>query len=64
MKSLEENLKNHPAFLRVHRSYIVNKNKIAKSTGNVQGISLFFENTDETVPVSRKFIPIIKKTLI
>ncbi len=61
MKSLEENLKDHPEFLRVHRSYIVNKNKIDKSTGNAQGITLFLKDTNETIPVSRKFIPVIKK---
>ena len=64
MKSLEENLKDYPTFLRVHRSYIVNKNKITKSTGNAQGITLYLDNTTEIVPVSRKFIPFIKNILI
>ncbi len=63
MKSLEENLSGHSEFLRIHRSYIVNRNQIVKSTGNAQGITLFLKNTEKTVPVSRKFIPTIKKVL-
>lgn len=62
MKSVEENLRNHAEFIRVHRSYIINKTKITKSTGNAQGITLFLDNSDATVPVSRKYISILKNS--
>jgi len=45
---------------RCHRSYLVNLRKVRNITGNAQGLKLWFENYDYEIPVSRKYIPIIK----
>lgn len=42
-------------FLRVHRSYLVNFNKVKKIEGNMQGMQLFLEHTDTTIPVSKTY---------
>jgi hypothetical protein len=42
--------------LQSHRSYIVNKGKIEKVTGNAQGLKLYLKDTEFVVPVSRKYI--------
>lgn len=41
-------------FVRVHRSYIVNLNKIDKVSGTAQGYKVYFKNVEHSVPVSRK----------
>ncbi|MBO6522341.1 MAG: LytTR family transcriptional regulator [Balneolaceae bacterium] len=43
-------------FLRVHRSYLVNFNKVKKIDGNMQGLQLFLEHTDTTIPVSKTYV--------
>lgn len=45
---------------RCHRSYIVNLNKVESIDGNAQGLRLSLLNSDEVIPVSRKYIPDIK----
>ena len=41
---------------RCHRSFLVNPAKISKVSGNAQGLKLHFEETNDIVPVSRKYI--------
>lgn len=62
IKTLEELLPNN--FIRCHRSYIVNRDKIKKVEGSKRGYQLLFESTTNRVPVSRgkteRFKAIIK----
>ena len=53
LKSVEEQLNNHPKIMRCHRSYIININKIKNVSGNARNISLHFDIQNITVPVSR-----------
>lgn len=43
-------------FLRVHRSYLVNFNKVKKIDGNMQGLQLSLMNTTTTIPVSKTYV--------
>lgn len=50
--------------IRCHRSYLVNLDRITDVSGNAQGLKLKLENVpDFTVPVSRKYIPELRKLL-
>lgn len=46
---------------RCHRSYLINLGKVADISGNAQGLRLRPIDCPEIVPVSRKYIPTIKK---
>tara|TARA_R110002126_G_scaffold286177_3_gene437660 strand:- start:1900 stop:2763 length:864 start_codon:yes stop_codon:yes gene_type:complete len=50
--------------IRCHRSYIVNLKKVENISGNAQGLKLELNNQTEIVPVSRKYIPIVKQFFI
>ena len=54
LNSIEDSLKEFSFFVRVHRSYIVNFNKIYKVSGTAQGYKVHFENVHHSIPVSRK----------
>ena len=54
LNSIEGSLKELSFFVRVHRSYIVNFNKIDKVSGTAQGYKIHFENMEHSIPVSRK----------
>ncbi len=62
LKSIESQLKPFH-FIRTHRSYIVNKEKIAGVSGNAQGLKLKLKEVDMEVPVSRKYVAIVKSQL-
>lgn len=51
---VEANLAAHAGFLRVHRQFVVNLNRVVRVSGNAQGLRLHFEGTEFTVPVSRR----------
>ncbi len=53
LKSIEEQIKNHPKLFRGHRSYIIHIDKVKKVSGNARNISLHFDDSDLLVPVSR-----------
>jgi hypothetical protein len=53
LKSVENQLKEHPEFQRCHRSYLVNINNVEEVVGNARNVSLCFENSKFLVPVSR-----------
>jgi len=55
LKNIENQLESIPDILRCHRSYIVNKKRVAKITGNARSYNVHFENCTETVPISRSF---------
>ncbi|MGI9550470.1 MAG: LytTR family transcriptional regulator DNA-binding domain-containing protein [Aurantibacter sp.] len=46
---------------RCHRSYLINLRKVGNISGNAQGLRLKLLNQPDIVPVSRKYIPIIKR---
>ena len=54
LNSIEDSLKEFSFFVRVHRSYIVNFNRIYKVSGTAQGYKVHFENVQHSIPVSRK----------
>lgn len=49
------------AIIRCHRSYLVNLNWIRKIDGNAQGYQLRLRETNETVPVSRSYLPLFNE---
>jgi len=65
--TLQAMLENLPSniFLRCHRSFIVNLGKVTRVDGNAQGLMLRLDGLPdhEYVPVSRKYIPLIRKAL-
>lgn len=53
LKRVEKELKDHRDFLRCHKSYIVNRSKISKVSGNAAGYRFHLANSDTVIPVSR-----------
>lgn len=45
---------------RCHRSYLVNLNRVIDVSGNAQGLQLSLTGHDGTVPVSRKYVPVVR----
>lgn len=61
IKNMEVQLQS-TVLIRCHRSYIVNSDLIENVEGNAQGLRLTLKNLAEPkVPVSRKYIPILKE---
>lgn len=56
IKEMENLLALHPGFIRCHRAYIVNIDKVINVEGNAQGLKLFLEDSTSFVPVSRSYI--------
>ena len=61
LSSFEMQLEETSSLVRCHRSYLVNLNKVENISGNAQGLKLELKNQLEIVPVSRKYIPIVKQ---
>ena len=59
LKSLENQLEDY-GIIRTHRSYLVNAKSIQKVTGNAQGLKLTMTSTGAIVPVSRRYISVVK----
>lgn len=55
LKNLETQLEHEKYLIRCHRSYIVNKSKIIKLTGNARAYYLHLIDLDQPIPVSRSF---------
>jgi hypothetical protein len=49
--------------LRCHRSYLVNLKAVLHIEGNAQGLLLHLEGLKESVPVSRRYVPLLKTAL-
>lgn len=63
LSKMENQLKDTPV-IRCHRSFLVNTNLIEKVAGNAQGLRLTLKDLpDFEVPVSRKYIPILKQRI-
>ena len=63
LSSFEIQLKEASSLVRCHRSYMVNLKKVKNISGNAQGLKLELINQSEIIPVSRKYIPIVKQFL-
>ena len=61
LSSFETQLKEASSIVRCHRSYMVNLKKVKNISGNAQGLRLELINQSEIIPVSRKYIPIVKQ---
>jgi len=53
MKQLEAELAPYPALLRCHKSYVVNLQRVLRTSGNAQGYRLHLDAGGLEVPVSR-----------
>jgi hypothetical protein len=63
IRQIEETLQQEPGFVRCHRTYIVNVDKIYNVTGNAKGYRLSIHDTPEEIPVSRSCLNVIKDIL-
>lgn len=61
LKQLEQQLQSCEKIVRIHRSYIVNAQKINRISGNAQGLSVSVEFFGEPLPVSRAYVKEFKK---
>ncbi len=61
LSSFERQLEKSSNLIRCHRSFLVNLKKVEHITGNAQGLKLELKSQSEIVPVSRKYIPIVKQ---
>lgn len=59
LQSLEQQLQ-ATSLKRCHRSYLVNLEAVAQVTGNAQGLQLRMVGSDQVVPVSRKYISVVR----
>jgi DNA-binding LytR/AlgR family response regulator len=53
LKRAEEILEQQPNFLKCHRAYIINLDKVCHVEGNAQGYKVKIEGHEELVPISR-----------
>jgi DNA-binding LytR/AlgR family response regulator len=60
LKKMEEQLSENQQFVRCHKSFIVNLQKLQHVKGNAQGYKLKLEGLDFEIPVSRK----LSKTIL
>ncbi|MCR9173930.1 MAG: LytTR family transcriptional regulator [bacterium] len=63
LKSASEELGHFEHIFQVHRSYLVNLERVSRFSGNAQGLKLHFEETDSVVPVSRNLTNAMKERL-
>jgi len=63
MRKMEDALAEWPQFLRCHRTYVVNFDRIEKVSGNAQGYRLHLTGVEETVPVSRNLNEAVRQRL-
>jgi DNA-binding LytR/AlgR family response regulator len=63
LNNINDQLKNIDSIVQCHRAYLVNTAKIVNAQGNAQGFRLKLKDIDETIPVSRKYVPMVKESL-
>lgn len=63
LKQLTAQLVDYPQFVQCHKSFIVNKEKIQRAEGNSQGLTLTLKNCNETIPVSRSYVNMLKNKI-
>ena len=54
LQKVEDTLSDFPFIFRTHRAYLVNLLAIKSYQGSAQGIQLFFDEIQESIPVSRR----------
>ena len=62
LTKMEEQI-THPSIFRCHRSYMVNLNQIKQVQGNSRGLQLDLLDSEQTIPVSRKYVKTIQERL-
>ncbi|MEM1327423.1 MAG: LytTR family DNA-binding domain-containing protein [Bacteroidota bacterium] len=62
LSEIEQQITTAP-LLRCHRSYIVNLNQVTQVSGNAQGLKLQLKDEDCIIPVSRKYVDIVRTRL-
>lgn len=62
LKSIEDQL-GVVGLIKSHRSYLVNPSKVVAVNGNAQGLKLSMIDSVAIVPVSRKYISVVKEAL-
>ena len=63
IRQVEETLQQHSMFIRCHRAFIVNSDKIYNVTGNAQGYKLKLYDSIEEIPVSRTYLKSLRDIL-
>jgi len=63
MKSTAKELEKIPGIFQVHRSYLVNLDRVSRFSGNAQGLKLHFDEIDSVVPVSRNLTDSLRDRL-
>lgn len=63
MRKMEDAVADWPQFVRCHRTFMVNFDKIEKVSGNAQGYRLHLVDVDETIPVSRNLNSMVQERL-
>lgn len=63
IKDLLPQLNDYPQLLQTHQSFIVNSRWVTHLTGNSNAMVISFANCPDKVPVSRKFVERVKKSL-
>ncbi|TAJ11569.1 LytTR family transcriptional regulator [Marinilabiliaceae bacterium JC017] len=56
--NIDKQLTEMPHFLRTHRAFIVNMNKVIQKKGNASGYRLTLEDIEVELPVSRQNVPL------
>jgi hypothetical protein len=64
LKSVEEDFKEHPNFIRCHKGYIVNMSMVNELKKDFRGSKLLLSHVDETIPVSRDMVKTIREKLM
>jgi len=63
IRQMENELVDYPTFIRCHRTFIVNVNRILHVSGNAQGYKLSLRGANEQIPVSRTYMQNLKDAL-
>ncbi len=63
IKQMEEEYSEFNNLFRSHRAYWVNMNFVENVNGNSRGYTLFIKDIQQEIPVSRKYIPLLKSFL-
>ena len=53
LKEIEDKIESHNNFIRCHKSYIVNYQKVGKVEGNARRYNLYIDKVNVAIPVSR-----------
>lgn len=60
LKAIEAMLKQHPAIVRCHRSFIINTAKVIKTYGNSENLTVALKGCTDKIPVSRNYFHRLK----